>query len=106
MTPIPEPDPALLAAVSARATARHAHHEAGHAVAVIVRGGTLLGVWLGSTDDDSADIQGTTRHDTAWGFDQVPDTGLVGGNPLPVRRKHGQCAPESLPAPPAGLRDR
>jgi hypothetical protein len=66
MTPTPEPDPTLVAAVSARATARRAHHEAGHAVAVIARGGTLLGVWLASTDDPSADTQGITRHDTAW----------------------------------------
>ena len=65
-----EPDPALVAAVSARATARLAHHEAGHAVAAVVRGGTLHDVFLGkvdwSTDDDSADTPGGTMHQTAW----------------------------------------
>ena len=41
------PDPELIAAVSARATARMAHHEAGHAVAAVARGGKLVAVRLG-----------------------------------------------------------
>jgi hypothetical protein len=71
MTQVYEPDPARLAAIDARATSRHAHHEAGHAVAAVAKGGTLLGVWLGTTDwstpDGSADTPGGTLHETAWG---------------------------------------
>ena len=63
-------DPDRVAAAKAESDARHAHHEAGHAVAVIVRGGTLKDVFLGtadwSTDDTSADTPGGTRHRTAW----------------------------------------
>jgi len=69
-TPRPQADPALVAAVEARVTARIAHHEAGHAVAAVFAGGTLKDVWLGatdwSTDDTSADTPGGTRHNTPW----------------------------------------
>jgi hypothetical protein len=70
VTPRPKPDPAMVAGIEAHATARHAHHEAGHASAAVFAGGTLKGVWLGatdwSTDDTSADTPGGTWHDTAW----------------------------------------
>lgn len=63
-------DPDWVAVAKAQSDASLAHHEAGHAVAVIVRGGTLKDVWLGtadwSTDDTSADTPGGTRHQTAW----------------------------------------
>ena len=63
-------DPDRIAAAKAQSDARHAHHEAGHAVAVIVRGGTLIDVFLGtadwSTDDTSADTPGGTRHQTEF----------------------------------------
>jgi hypothetical protein len=66
----PEPDPALIAEIEARSTARRAHHEAGHVVAVVVRGGDLLEVFLGTTDwsniDAIADTPGGTRHRSAW----------------------------------------
>jgi hypothetical protein len=69
MTSVREPDAARLAAIDARASSRHAHHEAGHAVAAVMRGGTLLGVWLGTTDwstpDGSADTPGGCLHETA-----------------------------------------
>ncbi|MEO3757065.1 hypothetical protein ABGB19_02080 [Mycobacterium sp. B14F4] len=62
------PDPALIAKVDAEATARHAHHEAGHAVAAVARGGQLIRVFLGTvdwtTDDMSADTTGGTEHRT------------------------------------------
>jgi hypothetical protein len=65
-----KPDPALVAAAEALATARHAHHEAGHAVAAVFAGGTLKDGWPGaadwSTDDTSADTPGGTRHHTPW----------------------------------------
>ena len=65
-----DPDPEVIAAVSARATARLAHHEAGHAVAAVARGGTLIAVRLGHADwstlDTSADEPGETRHRTSW----------------------------------------
>jgi hypothetical protein len=64
------PDPAWVAAVSACATARNAHHEAGHAVAAVARGGELRDLYLGTVDwstvDDSADTPGGTVHRTAW----------------------------------------
>jgi hypothetical protein len=51
------------------ATARHAHHEAGHAVAAVAAGGELVEVFLGSadwsTEDDGADSLGGTVHRTA-----------------------------------------
>lgn len=60
----------LIAAVSARATARHAHHEAGHAVAAVAVGGQLLTVFLGTADwstcDDTAETPGATCHRTPW----------------------------------------
>jgi hypothetical protein len=63
-------DPAVVAAVAARAMARHAHHEAGHAVAAVAAGGQLVDVFLGvvdwSTCDDGADTAGGTVHCTAW----------------------------------------
>jgi hypothetical protein len=59
-----------LAEVAARATARIAHHEAGHTVAAVARGGTLRDVYLGSVADwsnpDSAETPGGTVHRTAW----------------------------------------
>jgi hypothetical protein len=64
---IREPDPARVAAVEARARSRQAHHEAGHAVAAVARGGKLIAVWLGTVDwskDSSADTPGGTRHRT------------------------------------------
>ncbi|MGE5696258.1 MAG: hypothetical protein ACM4D3_13810 [Candidatus Sericytochromatia bacterium] len=65
-----EPDPAVVAAVSASATARHAHHEAGHSVAAVARGGTLIRASLGNADcstlDDSADTSGGTVHRTEY----------------------------------------
>ncbi|WP_207548477.1 hypothetical protein [Mycobacterium mantenii] len=70
MTLIPESDPELVAAVDARATSRHAHHEAGHAVAAVARGGKLIRVSLGHVDwsvpDESADIPGETEHSSAY----------------------------------------
>jgi hypothetical protein len=70
MTPVPDPDAALVAAVDARARSRHAHHEAGHAVAVVARGGRLIRISLGtvdwSTPDESADTPGETVHRTAY----------------------------------------
>ena len=63
-------DPAVVAAVSARATSRHTHHEAGHAVAVVASGGKLIDVFIGtvdwSTSDMSGDIPGGTVHETAY----------------------------------------
>ncbi len=60
------PDSDIAAAISARATSRNAHHEAGHAVAVVHKGGELCDVYLGTTDwsvlDDSADTPGATVH--------------------------------------------
>ncbi len=62
----PTPDPRIIAAVTAAATARSAHHEAGHAVAAVSRGGRLTDVYLRtadlSTHDDSADTPGGTVH--------------------------------------------
>jgi hypothetical protein len=56
----------ILAAVSATSTARHSHHEAGHAVAAVARGGHLIEVLLGTADwsrgDDANDTPGFTRH--------------------------------------------
>src|SRR6201997_4156082 len=66
----PVTDPAVVATVAARAMARHAHHEAGHAVAAGAAGGQLVDVFLGvvdwSTCDDGADTAGGTVHCTAW----------------------------------------
>lgn len=69
MTPVRKADPAVVAAVSARATARHAHHEAGHAVAAVARGWKLIAVWLGTVDwskDSSSDTSGGTLHRTPY----------------------------------------
>jgi hypothetical protein len=69
-TSVREPDPARLAAIDALARSRHAHHEAGHAVAAVARGGTLIRVSLGtvdwSTPDESADTPGETEHRTTF----------------------------------------
>ena len=63
-----KPDAELVAAMSAYTTARSAHHEAGHAVAAVFRGGELRAVHLGhvdwSTFDNSADRPGETHHRT------------------------------------------
>jgi len=65
---VTEPDAEPVAAMSAYTTARSAHHEAGHAVAAVFRGGELLAVHLGhvdwSTFDTSADRPGETHHRT------------------------------------------
>lgn len=59
-------DPQVVAVVAARANARHAHHEAGHAVAAVYRGSTLVRVFLGTADwsslDMSTDTPGGTEH--------------------------------------------
>ena len=64
------PNPARVAAVEAHAAARHAHHEAGHAVAAVARGGELVDVFLGtaywSIVDSTADTPGGTVHRAAW----------------------------------------
>jgi hypothetical protein len=56
------PDPAVVAALSAKSITRRAHHEAGHAVAAVATGGRLIRVSLGSfdwtTSDESADTPG------------------------------------------------
>ena len=57
-----------LAAIKAAADSRHAHHEAGHAVAAVARGGYLLEIFLGeadwSNDNLDTDVPGHTRHQT------------------------------------------
>ena len=62
----PYRDPELVAAVSARAAADTAYHEAGHAVAAVARGGTLQRIDLGyvdwSSDDTSGDRPAGTLH--------------------------------------------
>jgi phage terminase large subunit-like protein len=50
MTPVPKSDPAWVAALNARMAARHARHEAEHAVAAVARGGELIRVSLGTFD--------------------------------------------------------
>lgn len=58
-----------IAAIAARAASRHAHHEAGHAVAAVARGGILEAIVLGTAEwtrlDDYADTPGWTRHVSA-----------------------------------------
>ncbi|OMC44100.1 hypothetical protein A5745_16830 [Mycobacterium sp. IS-2888] len=49
------------AAVQRLATSRHAHHEAGHAVAAVARGQKLLQVFLGDFDNDPS---GATVHES------------------------------------------
>jgi hypothetical protein len=69
MTSVHEPDPARIAAIDALWRSRHAHHEAGHAVAAVAKGGKLIAVWLGNVDwskDESADTGGGTRHRTHY----------------------------------------
>ncbi|KUH90619.1 hypothetical protein [Mycobacterium sp. IS-1556] len=60
----------LVEMVTGEATARHAHHEAGHAVAAVARGGTLVDIYLGhadwSTTDEIADTPGGTVHESRW----------------------------------------
>ena len=64
-----DPEPELIATVSAQATSRLAHHEAGHAVAAVARGGFVDRVHLGhvdwSTNDASGDEPGETHHWTS-----------------------------------------
>ena len=66
---------AYLAALIAAANSRQAHHEAGHAVAVVHRGGHLVEVYLGTVEDwtdrrnrppnpGSAETGGATVHRT------------------------------------------
>ncbi|QLL08992.1 hypothetical protein [Mycobacterium vicinigordonae] len=59
-------DPELVAEVSCRARSSTAHHEAGHAVAAVARGGTLIKIHLGyadwSTLDTSGDLPAETHH--------------------------------------------
>lgn len=56
----PTPDPESGAEVSRRARSSHAHHEAGHAVAAVARGGELVKVQLGQVDWASADLNADT----------------------------------------------
>ena len=54
-------------AVIAAAASRLAHHEAGHAVAAVARGGYLVEIFLGEVDwttDGGDDVPGHTRHQT------------------------------------------
>lgn len=44
------PDPAIAAQVLAGSRSRTAHHEAGHAVAIVVGGATIDSVWVNRTD--------------------------------------------------------
>ncbi len=57
-----------IAAIGAQSDSQHAHHEAGHAVAAVYRGGTLEEIVLGTADwtrvDDGADTPGWTKHIT------------------------------------------
>src|SRR5690242_3563390 len=69
----PSRNPELVAAVSAEAEARTAHHEAGHAVAAVARGGTLHSIDLGYvdwfSDDTSRDRPATTHHSSEkWNY--------------------------------------
>ncbi|PJE01734.1 hypothetical protein [Mycobacterium sp.] len=61
-----DPDPAAVERVSREDRSRKAHHEAGHAVAAVARGGRLISVHLGhvdwSTEDGSGDQPGETQH--------------------------------------------
>lgn len=61
-------DPDVVAEVNARIALRTAHHEAGHAVAAVVRGGTVLDVRMGQVDwsDHSGDSDrpGFVKHIT------------------------------------------
>ncbi len=53
------------AAIIANAETRIAHHEAGHAVAAVARGGELLSITLGKVDwdgDPELDEPGGCRH--------------------------------------------
>ena len=56
------------AAIIAASAAEHAHHESGHAVAAVARGGWLCEIRLGvpdwDSDDDASDLPGYTRHRT------------------------------------------
>lgn len=57
-----------LAGIKRAADSRHAHHAAGHAVAAVSRGGTLIEITLGnadwSSDNLDADVPGYTLHHT------------------------------------------
>jgi hypothetical protein len=59
-----------IAEVARNSLVRHAHHEAGHAVAAVARGGELVSVWLGEVSDwsdpGSNETTGGTRHQTDW----------------------------------------
>jgi len=57
-------DSEVMAAIKRESTARTAHHEAGHAVAAVMRGGRLISVSLGQIDWDSKD----------WSWDQQAET--------------------------------
>jgi hypothetical protein len=68
MTFVYEPDPAVLAAMAGKTTARYAYHKAGHAVAALARRGRLLWISPGIVDwtrpDGWGDIPGDTEHIT------------------------------------------
>jgi hypothetical protein len=57
-------------AIEANATSRLAHHEAGHVVAAVARGGELISVHLGyadwSTMELSGDIPGEAHYQINW----------------------------------------
>lgn len=62
-------DPKLIASIAARADSRHAHHEGGHAVAAVVKGGRLIEIVLGIADwttSDDNDELGYVHHQTRW----------------------------------------
>jgi hypothetical protein len=50
-----EQGPEIVAAVGEMTTARHAHHEAGHAVAAVAVGSELIEVFLGTVDWSTSD---------------------------------------------------
>jgi hypothetical protein len=110
---LPEHDPALVADVSARATAEHAHHEAGHAVAAVARGGVLERITLGTADystcDESTATDGVTQHlthpknvpfvtfagpwaEAMWISQHEPDTTLDDALDYAWTQHHGDCA--------------
>lgn len=66
----------------AQSNAHTAHHEAGHAVGVIVTGGTLIGLWFNDRDmtDAAASLNGLTRHvPTSAGLAFVTYAGIWAG---------------------------
>jgi hypothetical protein len=58
------PDPDIIRTVSARAEVRTAHHEAGHAVAAVARGGWLERVHLGHVNWTAVDFSGDEPAET------------------------------------------